>query len=122
MSTKVEDATYRLDAAKWLLVVAIIAAGIYGNTIYAAETLLYRALAGVALAGLVVLIALQTEKGYAAWNLAKEARVEVRKVVWPTRQETTQTTLIVVAVVLFVSLVLWGLDSSLSLAIKSLIG
>jgi preprotein translocase subunit SecE len=122
MSTKVEDATYRLDAAKWLLVVAIIAAGIYGNTIYAAETLLYRALAGVALAGLVVLIALQTEKGHAAWNLAKEARVEVRKVVWPTRQETTQTTLIVVAVVLFVSLVLWGLDSSLSLAIKSLIG
>jgi preprotein translocase subunit SecE len=122
MSTKVEDETYRLDAAKWLLVVAIIAAGIYGNTIYAAETLLYRALAGVALAGLVVLIALQTEKGHAVWNLAKEARVEVRKVVWPTRQETTQTTLIVVAVVLFVSLVLWGLDSTLSLAIKSLIG
>jgi preprotein translocase subunit SecE len=122
MSTKVEDETYRLDAAKWLLVVAIIAAGIYGNTIYAAETLLYRALAGVALAGVVVLIALQTEKGHAVWNLAKEARVEVRKVVWPTRQETTQTTLIVVAVVLFVSLVLWGLDSTLSLAIKSLIG
>jgi preprotein translocase subunit SecE len=122
MSTKVEDATYRLDAAKWLLVLAIIAAGIYGNTIYATVTLLYRALAGVALAGLVVLIALQTEKGHAAWNLAKEARVEVRKVVWPTRQETTQTTLIVVAVVLFVSLVLWGLDSSLSWAIKGLIG
>jgi preprotein translocase subunit SecE len=65
---------------------------------------------------------LQTEKGHAAWNLAKEARGEVRKVVWPTRQETTQTTLIVVAVVLFVSLVLWGLDSSLSWAIKGLIG
>ena len=101
---------------------AVIAAGVYANSVYGGVTLIYRALVGVALAGIVVAIGLQTEKGSAAWALAKESRVEVRKVVWPTRQETTQTTLIVVAVVLFVSLVLWGLDSSLSLAIKSLIG
>lgn len=122
MSTKVEETAYRLDTAKWLLVFAIVAAGIYGNTIYATVTLLYRALAGVAIAGLVVAIGLQTEKGRAVWDLAKEARIEVRKVVWPTRQETTQTTLIVVAVVLFVSLILWGLDSVLSWAIQGLIG
>ncbi len=122
MSTKVEDPTYRFDTFKWLLVLAIVMGGIYANTVYAAVTLLYRALAGVALAGLVVAIGLQTEKGRAVWELAKEARVEVRKVVWPTRQETTQTTLIVVAVVIFVALILWGLDSSLSWAIKGLIG
>lgn len=122
MSTKVEDSTNRLDPVKWLLVLAILMGGIYGNTVYAAVTLLYRALAGVVLAGLAVGIALQTEKGRAAWDLAKEARVEVRKVVWPTRQETTQTTLIVVAVVIFVALILWGLDSGLSWAVKGVIG
>jgi len=65
---------------------------------------------------------LQTEKGAWAWNLAKEARVEVRKVVWPTTQETTQTTLIVVAVVIVVALILWGLDSSLSWGVRGVIG
>ena len=58
----------------------------------------------------------------AAWDLAKEARVEIRKVVWPSREETTQTTLIVVAVVIFVALILWGLDSGLSWLIKGIIG
>ncbi len=122
MSTKVEETTYRFDTAKWLLVVAIVAAGIYANTYYAAVTLLYRALAGIVVAGLVVAVGLQTEKGRAAWDLAKEARVEVRKVVWPTKQETTQTTMIVVAVVIFVGLILWGLDSGLSWAVQGMIG
>jgi preprotein translocase subunit SecE len=122
MSTNVEKTIYRLDAAKWLLILAVVAVGIYGNTYYAAVTLLYRALAGVVIAGIIVAIGLQTEKGRAVWDLAKEARVEVRKVVWPTRQETTQTTLIVVAVVIFVGMILWGLDSVLSWAIQGVLG
>ncbi|MFP6806068.1 MAG: preprotein translocase subunit SecE [Pseudomonadales bacterium] len=122
MSTNVEKTIYRLDAAKWLLILAVVAVGIYGNTYYAAVTLLYRALAGVVIAGIIVAIGLQTEKGRAVWDLAKEARVEVRKVVWPTRQETTQTTLIVVAVVIFVGMILWGLDSGLSWAIQGVLG
>ena len=56
------------------------------------------------------------------WDLAKEARVEIRKVVWPTRQETTQTTLIVVVMVIFVGLILWALDSTLSWSVSGLIG
>ena len=67
-------------------------------------------------------VALQTENGAWAWNLAKEARVEVRKVVWPTTQETTQTTLIVVGVVILVALILWALDSSLSWGVRGVIG
>ena len=56
------------------------------------------------------------------WNLAKAARVEIRKVVWPTRQETTQTTLIVLGVVLLMALILWGLDSLLGWIVSSVIG
>jgi preprotein translocase subunit SecE len=43
----------------------------------------------------------------------KGSRTEIRKVVWPTRQETVQTTMIVVAFVVLVALLLWGLDSLL---------
>ena len=68
------------------------------------------------------LIAVKTEKGNAAWNLIKEARSEIRRVVWPTNNETTQTTLVVIVMVFIFSLILWGLDSLLSWLVSSLIG
>ncbi|MGB0268066.1 MAG: preprotein translocase subunit SecE, partial [Pseudomonadales bacterium] len=68
------------------------------------------------------LIALQTHQGRALWTLVNEARVEIRKVVWPTREETTQTTLVVLALVFVMSLILWGLDSLLGLVVSSVIG
>jgi preprotein translocase subunit SecE len=83
---------------------------------------LFRAIAGVLVAAFTIGVSLQTEKGAAAWDLAKEARVEVRKVVWPTPQETTQTTLVVVGVVILLALILWALDSSLSLGVRGVIG
>ena len=61
-------------------------------------------------------------KGQAFFALAKEARAEIRKVVWPTRQETTQTTLIVVAVVLVMALLLWGLDTLLGWLVSMIVG
>ena len=67
-------------------------------------------------------IAVKTEKGNAAWNLVKEARGEIRRVVWPTNNETTQTTLVVLVMVFIFSLILWGLDSLLSWFVSSLIG
>lgn len=122
MNAKTESQDNQLDFVKWLLVVAIVAGGIYANSEYAYVAVLYRALAGVVIGGVAVAIALQTAKGRAVWELAKEARVEVRRVVWPTKQETTQTTLIVVAVVIVVAFILWGLDSGLSWAVRNIIG
>ena len=122
MSSKAEAGEYQLDSLKWLVVLAIVGGGIYANSYYAAIEPLFRALAGVLVAAIAIGVALQTEKGAWAWNLAKEARVEVRKVVWPTTQETTQTTLIVVGVVILVALILWGLDSSLSWGVRGVIG
>ncbi|MBO6558758.1 MAG: preprotein translocase subunit SecE [Pseudomonadales bacterium] len=122
MSTKAETSEYQMDGLKWAIVLAILAGGIYANSYYATIEPLYRALAGVVIAGLAFAVALQTEKGAWVWELAKEARVEVRKVVWPTSQETTQTTLIVVAVVIFVALILWALDSGLSWGVAGVIG
>ena len=122
MSTNAAAQEFQLDLVKWIVVLAIVVVGIYANTYYAAVEPLYRALVGVAMAGVAVAVALQTEKGAAVWDLIREARVEIRKVVWPTPQETTQTTLIVVVVVIFVALILWGLDSSLSWSVRGIIG
>lgn len=122
MNAKVETPEYKLDAAKWLVVLLIVGGGVYANSYYATIEPLFRALAGVVVAGVALAVALQTEKGAWAWDLAKEARVEVRKVVWPTTQETTQTTLIVVVAVIFVALILWALDSTLSWGVRGVIG
>lgn len=122
MSTKTETGEYQLDALKWIIVLGIVAGGIYANSYYAAIEPVFRALAGVVVAGIAFAVALQTEKGAFVWELTKEARVELRKVVWPSTQETTQTTLIVVVVVIFVALILWALDSGLSWGVSGVIG
>ena len=93
-----------------------------GNSYYSDQSLLYRVLGIVAIAAVAGLIALQTAKGAAFWALVKGSRNEIRKVVWPTRQETVQTTLIVVAFVLLVALILWGLDSFLGWLVSLAIG
>jgi preprotein translocase subunit SecE len=104
------------------VVIALLAVGIIGNSYFSAESLLYRVLGIVAIAIVAALIALQTAKGMAFWALVKSSRTEIRKVVWPTRQETVQTTLIVVVFVILVALMLWGLDSLLGWLVSLVIG
>jgi preprotein translocase subunit SecE len=111
MSTEV--AASKFDSVKWGLIALLIGAGVYGNSYFSDESLLYRVLALLVLALVAGAIAVTTQKGHAVWALIKGSRTEIRKVVWPTRQETVQTTLIVVAFVLVVALFLWGLDSLL---------
>ncbi|MBB1520582.1 preprotein translocase subunit SecE [Aquipseudomonas guryensis] len=122
MNAKAEAKDSRFDSLKWLVVVALVVAGVVGNQYFSAEPLLYRVLVLLALAVVAGFVALQTAKGQAFFSLAKEARTEIRKVVWPSRQETTQTTLIVVAVVLVMALVLWGLDSLLGWLVSMIVG
>ncbi|WP_044870890.1 preprotein translocase subunit SecE [Pseudomonas sp. LFM046] len=122
MNAKAEAKETRFDVLKWVAVVALVAVGVVGNQYFSAEPILYRVLALLALAAVAAVVALQTAKGQAFFALAKEARAEIRKVVWPTRQETTQTTLIVVAVVLVMALLLWGLDTLLGWLVSLIVG
>ena len=84
--------------------------------------MLIRVVAILAAAIVAGLIAVQTERGQGIWTLIKDARTEIRRVVWPTNQETTQTTLVVLVIVLVFALILWGLDSLLSWIVSSIIG
>jgi len=112
----------RLDTLKWVAVLALVAVGVVGNGYYSGESLLYRVLGLVALALVAAYIAAQTAKGAALWSLVRESRTEIRKVVWPTRPEAVQTTLIVLVFVFVVALLLWGLDSLLGWLVGLVIG
>ena len=122
MNAKAEAKERRFDVLKWIVVAAIVAVGVVGNQYFSAEPIIYRVLVLLVLGAGAAFVALQTAKGQAFFVLAKEARAEIRKVVWPTRQETTQTTLIVVAVVLVMALLLWGLDSLLGWLVSMIVG
>ena len=111
MSAVSDEKIYRLDGAKWSLIAILVGGAIYGNYYFSAEPLLYRVLALLVAALIAGAVALQTAKGADFWALAKGAKVEAGRVVWPTRQERNQTTLVVVAFVLVMAMLLWGLDA-----------
>ena len=101
----------RFNVLKWGVVVLLVVGGIVANTYFSDIAWALRTAIGIVLFIVALLIVLQTVTGRQFWAFAKASRIELRKVVWPTRQETIQTTLVVVAMVVFAALVLWGLDT-----------
>lgn len=124
MNTNVQEpSSGALDIIKWLVVFAIVAVGVWGNSQFANDySVLERTLAIIPMAVIAGFLALKTVKGAAFYRLIKESRSEIRRVVWPTRQETTQTTFMVVAVVIVMALILWGLDAALNSLVSLVIG
>lgn len=112
-NTEAQGSGRGVEVMKWLIVAILLIAAIIGNYIYRDVNLPLRALVVVILIAIAGGIALLTTKGKATVTFAREARTEMRKVVWPTRQETLHTTLIVAAVTAVMSLILWGLDGIL---------
>ena len=84
--------------------------------------MLFRVIGLLVGVGISVAIALQTVKGKEIWGYFRDAQIEVRKVVWPTRQETIQTTLIVIVMVILVAIILWLLDMFLGWSIGLIMG
>ena len=83
------------DKIKWLVSICIFSAAIVGNSYYTEVAFLYRVLAVVALFIIATLVLANTVFGKGAVTLIRESRTEMRRVVWPTRMETTQTLMVV---------------------------
>ncbi|WP_111658275.1 preprotein translocase subunit SecE [Isoalcanivorax indicus] len=121
--TEAQSGSSPAQVIKWAVVAVLLGLGIWGNTYYGEDVSpLYRALGVVVLALMAAFVALQTEQGRAFNQLRKDAMVEMRKVVWPTRQETVQTTLIVLAFVVLVAIILFFFDWILNGVISRVIG
>lgn len=110
------------DWLKWLVVAVLFIAGMVSNYYYSAQPWPLRLLGWLFLLGIMVAISLQTRQGKLALSFTRESRAELRKVFWPTRQETMQTTLFVAVMVVILALVLWVIDSGLMWAIGWLTG
>jgi len=124
MNTKVEQADQAVsaaDVAKYVLAIALVAGGLvlYWMTGWPGLARGLVVLAGLA-AGAVVMAS--TAKGRQAREFLGESMFELRKVVWPTRQEATRTTGVILVVVVLVSLLLSGFDLIISWLIRLLLG
>lgn len=116
------DSSSKLDILKWLAVVLLLVAGICGDIYFESQPAALR-IAAMLVIGIVMLAIIGfTDKGKKVIAFAQEARIELRKVVWPTRQETIQITLVVVAIVIITALFLWGIDSVLLWIVQLLTG
>ena len=111
-----------LDWLKWLVAFALLLAGLIGNHYYSEVSMLVRTLVWLAVLGLSGFVASTTRKGKWVVEFFRDSRAELRKVVWPTREETVQTTLVVAAMVVILALILWGMDGMLVWAIGWLTG
>jgi preprotein translocase subunit SecE len=122
MNAKTEEAGSGLDTVKLLVVVALLVAGVYGFYSFAEQPLWVRLAGLLIVVGAAVFVVLQTAVGRTVWQFAVDARTEVRKVVWPSRQETLQTLLIIVIAVLLTALFMWAVDSLLFSIVRLLTG
>ena len=110
MVAKVDDSGARSDKLMLLAAGALAVIALVGFYMSVDAPLLYRVLGLLAGLGIAVFVFTRTGQGRSAIGYIEDSRTEVRKVVWPTRQETTQTTLIVMLIVTLIGLFLWALD------------
>ena len=122
MNARAEAGGTGLDTVKLVAAALLLVAGIYGFYYFAAYSTLLRVVGLLVVSGIAAGVALQTEAGRKLWQFAGDSRNEVRKVVWPTRQETMQTTLIVIVMVLILGIILWLFDMVLMSILRFLTG
>ena len=122
MSEHADTGSSALDTAKLIAAVAILVGGIAAFYLLGTLPIAVRWVIVLASLGVGIAVALQSSQGRAFWQFVQGSRVELRKVVWPTGQETGQTTLVVVVAVLVMGVFFWLLDMLLGAVTRALTG
>lgn len=113
---------FTADKLKAVVAVLILAVGIGAFYYLGDKAEWIRWLTFLVIAGISVAVAAQTQAGQTGWAFVQGSRMELRKVVWPTRKETVQTTLVVVAMVVSIAVFLWIIDWGLIKLVQALTG
>lgn len=122
MNTQAEATLSIADVIKQVFSGIVLISGLVAFYYFSEIQLLYRVL-GLVLVVLISLgLVLTTDMGQSVWSFILESKIEVRKVVWPTRDETTRTTLLVFAMVFAVGFILWLLDMFLFWGVRLITG
>ncbi len=122
MTEQVQQGATALDTAKLVAGIAILAAGIAGFYLLGDLPIWVRWIIVLAALAAGALVAVQSAQGRTFWEFVQSSRIELRKVVWPDRQETVQVTIIVFVMIIVLGLFFWGLDSLLAFLTKWLAG
>lgn len=109
------------DKIKFALALALLAAGVAGFYLLAEQAMILRVLAVLLGVGVAAVVASRTELGQRFFLLAKESVAEAKKVVWPTRKETTQMTAAVFGFVVLMAIFLWLTDKTLEWVLIDLV-
>jgi preprotein translocase subunit SecE len=109
------------DKIKFALALLLLVAGVAGFYLLADQAMILRVLAVLAGVGVSAAVAWKTEPGQRFFAFGKEATAEAKKVVWPSRKETLQTTGLVFVFVLAMATFLWLTDKSLEWVLYDLI-
>ena len=117
-----ENTAGPLDTAKLVLAAAALVGGIVAYYWFEDASIVLRVLAVMAGLALAAGLVFWTYQGQILWQFIQGSRVELRKVVWPTRGETQQTTLMVVVFVLVFGIFFWLLDLALLFVTRALTG
>jgi preprotein translocase subunit SecE len=110
MTEKTENGVSVLDTVKLVLAAALLIGGVVAYYYYAQTPALVRAGGVLVATAAAIGVAMLSEPGRALWRFMQAARVELRKVVWPTRVETRQTTIAVIIFVVIMGVFFWALD------------
>jgi preprotein translocase subunit SecE len=112
-----------LDILKLLIAAAAIVGGLYSFYAFEFEIALpLRVLMVLGGTGFGIAIAMTSMQGQRLWHFIQGSRVEIRKVVWPTKQETTQTAIAVFVFTLVMMVFFWLLDSGLLWLTRQFVG
>ena len=122
MNTQAEAETSVGNVLKQILSLILVVSGVAAFYYFSDYSLLYRSLGLVVVIIVAMFIMLTTDLGRSVWAFMLEAKQEVRKVVWPSRAETMQTTLMVFVMVFLVGVILWLLDMFLFWGVRLLTG
>jgi preprotein translocase subunit SecE len=113
MTEQVQHSVTVLDTAKLVAGGAILAGGIAAFYLLPDLPIWLRWLIVLAALVLGTLVGLQSAPGKTFWSFVQASRTELRKVVWPTAQETRQVTMVVFVMLIVLALFFWALDSLL---------
>ena len=105
-----------------ILSIAVLITGMVLFYYYSDVRLFYRVVGMISIVILSAFIAYQSDFGKLVYSYVTDSKVELKKVTWPTKQETTQTTLGVIFVVIVVGILLWLFDMLLGWAVGTLYG
>jgi preprotein translocase subunit SecE len=121
VANKIEIETNKQDVVKWILSTIMFLGALVAFYYFDQYPLMYRVLGLIGIVILGFLIVFNTEKIRSLRVFTHDARVELKKVIWSTKAEVIQTTVIVFVVVIIMSILLWLLDKLLGAGIKFLL-